>query len=91
MHYLKSTQRSTFKFCTHDLHNMPMVQVIYRCILVDLQKGLTTFKGSFTYLHVLQIAMKFSSRWLVTGEDQGFSFGGGGGGGTKDNLCVQCT
>ena len=46
MHYLKSTQRSTFKFCTHDLHNMPMVQVIFRCILVHvgLQKGLTTFK-----------------------------------------------
>ena len=45
VHYLNSTQRSTFKFCTNDLHNMPMVQVIFRCILVGLQKGRTTFKG----------------------------------------------
>ena len=32
------------KFRTHDLHNMPMVHVIFRYILVGLQKGLTTFK-----------------------------------------------
>ena len=44
VHYLNSTQRFTFKFRTHDLHNMPMVHVIFRYILVGLQKGLTTFK-----------------------------------------------
>ena len=43
MHYLNSTQRFTFKFRTHDLHNMPMVHVILCYILVCLQKGLTTF------------------------------------------------
>ena len=43
VHYLNSTQRFTFKFRTHDLHNMPMVHVILCYILVCLQKGLTTF------------------------------------------------
>ena len=47
VHYLNSTQRFTFKFRTHDLHNMPMVHVILCYILVCLQKGLTTFKGLF--------------------------------------------
>ena len=47
VHYLNSTQRFTFKFRTHDLHNMPMVHVIFRYILVGLQKGLTTFKFFF--------------------------------------------
>ena len=47
VHYLNSTQRFTFKFRTHDLHNMPMVHVIFRYILVGLQKGLTTFKLPF--------------------------------------------
>ena len=46
-HYLNSTQRFTFKFRTHDLHNMPMVHVIFRYILVGLQKGLTTFKDRY--------------------------------------------
>ena len=44
-HYLNSTQRFTFKFRTHDLHNMPMVHIIFHYIgTVGLQKGLTTFK-----------------------------------------------
>ena len=44
VHYLNSMQRFTFKFRTHDLHNMPMVHVILCYILVCLQKGLTSFK-----------------------------------------------
>ena len=45
VHYLNSTQQFTFKFRTHDLHNMPMVHVRFRYTLVGLQKGRVTFKG----------------------------------------------
>ena len=39
----------TFKFCTYDLHNMPMVHEIFRFILVGMQKGHTTIVTYFGY------------------------------------------
>ena len=35
------------------VHNMPMVQVIFRCILVGLQKGLSTFNSFKNQFHCI--------------------------------------
>ena len=70
MHYLNSTQRSTFKFCTNDLHNMPMFQVIFRCILVGLQKGRTTFNpnqtGGSTFRTIISRNFFYAHRAFAT-------------------------